>query len=120
MGFIDNNKLRALLDEHLPALVGFNVIDGYDLIRVIMKNTGVAGDFPIQTGLGVGPDDNGFEAEFVLQFRLPLVAQMGKDNNSKPADDPSFQQFLDNEQCLNGFTHPDIIGDEQADKIFLF
>ena len=112
MGLINDDQFRALFDEDISPVVGLDKIDADDLIGVIIVNAGVALDLPVEAGLGVGADDDGFYVKLVSDLRLPLFAEVGQANDGESFNSPTLQHFLGNEQCFDGLADTDIIGNQ--------
>ena len=87
-----------------------------DLERVELIDRGVAVNFPVKAGLGVRADDDGFDADLVADFLLPLVAEMRQADDGEAVDVPAFEQFANDQQGLDGFADANVIRDEQADR----
>ena len=85
----------------------------------MVKDTLVIGQASVQGCCGTGPDDFSFYVQFVLELRLPLVAQVWRAYHSKAFDLTTFQKFLENDKGLNGFTYSHIIGNQQSNPILL-
>ena len=102
VGFIDDDEFGALLDEDVAADVGLDEIDADDLERVVVVNAGVALDLAVETGLGVGTDDDGFDVELGADFFLPLFAEVGEADDSEAFDRAAFQEFADDEESFDG------------------
>ena len=76
MDLVNNDQFRAFVDKDVPPNVGLNEVDRDDLIGVVAVYTDVALDLAVESGLSVGADDHGIQPQLVLDFRLPLIAQM--------------------------------------------
>jgi hypothetical protein len=112
MRFIDDHQFRALLDENIAPGVGLDEVDADDLDRVVVVDAGIALNLAIQSRLGVGADDDGFDIQLGANFGLPLLAQMRQADDGEALDLAPLQQFLDDQQGFNRLADTDVIGDQ--------
>ena len=114
VGLVDDHQLGALLDEHVVAGVGLDVVDADDLVGIVVEDAGVALDLAVEAGLGVGADDDGLDVELGADLLLPLFAEVGQTDHGETLDGAAFEHFADDEQGLDGFADADIVRDEES------
>ena len=117
VGFIDDDEFGALLDEDVAADVGLDEIDADDLERVVIVNAGVALDLAVETGLGIGTDDDGLDVELGADFLLPLFAEVREADDGEAFYLPAFQKFPDDEERFDGLADADVIRDQESHGI---
>ena len=110
---VHNDQFRTLLDKYIAPGIGFDEVDADDLVGIVVKHTGVTLDLAVEPGLGIGADDDRLDVQFVADFGLPLLAQMGQTDDGETPNFATFQQFLDDEQGFHGFAHAHVVGDEE-------
>ena len=91
VNLIHDNQLRALIDEHVPARVAFDVVDAQDLKREVLIDARVSLNLAVEPGLRIGANDDGLDADFCTDFLLPLVAEMRQAKHGEAANDSALQ-----------------------------
>ena len=119
MRFVNDDKFRAMVEEDLSATVLFDVVYGNDLEGIGTEHVLAIAQFLLQTAHCASPDDDGIKAKLVLDFVLPLLAQMRQTQHRETPDLLAVKQFLGNQQRLQSLTDTHIITDEQSDAFLL-
>jgi hypothetical protein len=66
MHLIYNDEFRRFLNKYLTALIGFDVVQGDDLIGIVIIDTTVALDFAVKTRLGIGTNNDSINPKFIF------------------------------------------------------
>lgn len=117
VGLVHDHQFGALLNEDITASVRLDEVDADDLKRIEVVNAGVALNLPVEAGLGVRPDDDRFQVEFVANLGLPLLAQVRQAGDGEAFDLAPLQQFFDDQQRFDGLADAHVIGDQQPDRL---
>jgi hypothetical protein len=60
-------------------------------------------------------DDSEGETEFRFEFIFPLRCHRRRRGHDNQVNPPAQEQFANNEPGLDGFSQPDVIGNEEVD-----
>ena len=76
MGFIHNDELGTMLQEHGLTVGRLDVVDGDNLKWNITEHALIGTHILFQTADSAGTDDFGFQTEFISYLILPLFTKM--------------------------------------------
>jgi hypothetical protein len=115
---VHDDKVGAMLDEIVALPVALHKINADDLDRIVAEDAARTGrDAPFKLADCAGTDDDGVEVEFLAEFLLPLLAQIGRAENAEVFEFTTIQQLADDEQSLDGFADANVIGDEHPNRV---
>ena len=117
VGLVDDDQVGRVVEEGAAVLVGFGVVDADDEVGVMAVEGNVGRDGAFERGDAGGLDDGGIDMEFIAEFVAPLLAEVGRAEDSDAADDAAVEQFAGDHRGLDGLANADVIGDEQADGV---
>ena len=86
MCLVNDDKLGAMVEEDLSATVLLDIVDGNDLEGIGTEYVLSIAQLLLQTAHCASPDDDGIKAKLVLDFILPLLAQMRQTQHRETAD----------------------------------
>ena len=117
VGLVHDDQLGTVEKERVLVAVALEEVDAGDLHRVVAVDAVRAGLAAVELADRSGADHDRFQVEFLGQFLLPLLAQIGRAQDAEPLDLAPVEQFAGDQQSFDGLAHAHIIGDEQADRV---
>jgi len=116
VGLIDDDQLRAALQELSAVLVGLDEVDAGDEEGIMLVDAFLGRQASFELPDGAGPDGDRVQVKLLAELLLPLVAEIGRAEDAQAADDAPLQQLAGDDESLDGLADADIVGDEQADR----
>ena len=114
---VHDHEVGAMLDEIVALQFALQEVNADNLERVVAKDAArTGGDAPFKLADRAGTDDDGVEVEFLVEFLLPLLAQIGRAQDAEAFDFSAIQQLAHDEQPLDGFADANIVGDEHPNR----
>jgi hypothetical protein len=118
VSFVDDDEIRCVLQEVGLAGVGLGEIDADHDEGVPAEDAVVAGgQLAFELADRAGADDDGGDAELVVKFLAPLIAEVRRAKDAEAGDFAAVEQLAGDEEGLNGLADADVVGDEHADGV---
>ena len=117
VGLVDDDELRAALQELVATSVGLDEVGGDDDVRVLVEQRLVHHQAPLEALDGAGQQQHGVDAELRRQLALPLLGQ-GRRAEDRAALDGALREQLGRDQTgLHRLADAHVVGDQQPDDV---
>ena len=116
---VDDDEVGTMVEKHVAAVVLLDEVDGDDLEGNVAKDVLVGTQPFLQSTDRRGTDNLGIKTKLVLDFLLPLLAEVGQTDHGETLYLVAVEQFLGNEERLKCLADTHVVGDEQAYLLLL-
>jgi hypothetical protein len=118
MGFVHDDEVGTVLEEIGTLPVAFGEINADHLDGVMAEDAATAGrDAALKLVDRSRTDEHGIEIEFLIEFLLPLFAEVGRAKDAEAFDFAPVVEFAADEQALDRLANANVIGDEHPDGV---
>jgi hypothetical protein len=117
MSFVHDDQIRTVQKEGVLVTVAFYEIDTDHLNGVVAIDAFGSSLRSIQLRHSPRPYENRIEIELFGKLLLPLIAEVWRAEDAETFDFSTIEHFAGDQKCLDGFSHPDVIGDEQPHRV---
>jgi hypothetical protein len=114
MRFVDDHEIWASAQEIGPPAVTLDVIEADDSEWIRRKDALGLRQLAFEADCRGGGDGNALNMELVRQLHAPLINEVWWAQHRDAVDVASVEEFAGDEPGFDGFTDPDIVGDQQA------
>ncbi|OQA94683.1 MAG: hypothetical protein BWY25_02701 [Chloroflexi bacterium ADurb.Bin222] len=115
---VHDDEFGSVEQESIAVALALHPVNADDLHRVMLIDGARRRLVALQLPHRAGTDnDRLMEIEFLVQFLLPLIAQIGGTKHRQASDFTAFPQFAGDEQRFNRLAHAHVISNQQAHGI---
>src|SRR5438034_1047799 len=111
MRLVHDQEVWTVLDEIVALPVALHKVNADNLERVVAVNAAAPLRYsPLKLVHRAGADDHRDEAELFAEFLLPLLAKVGRAEDTERFNLATIQHFAGDEQRLDRFADANVVG----------